>query len=166
MFQSKEEDKDQELIQSSYTTDPGHHMGNYRNKRKHRTQESQESRFIEKLIYLKTVKTNSRFCEFGVSWLYNSYLIYVQLKVSMIRKYHNHTLQTNPRHRMEEPQNIDSNNISIRELKQSNKLSLPLQDVIITKLKWTQSSAYKNKDKHRTTCMYNLCKTATQKWTK
>ena len=24
----------------------------------------------------------------------------------MIRKYHNHTLQTNPRHRKEEPQNI------------------------------------------------------------
>ena len=26
-------------------------------------------------------------------------------KVSMIRNYHNHTLQTNPQHREEEPQN-------------------------------------------------------------
>ena len=27
----------------------------------------------------------------------------------MIREYHNHTLQTNPRHREDEPQNIYSN---------------------------------------------------------
>ena len=33
-------------------------------------------------------------------------------KVSMIKKYHNHTLQTNPWHREEEPQNMYSNNIS------------------------------------------------------
>ena len=44
----------------------------------------------------------------------------------MIRKYHNHTLQINPWHRKEEPQNINSNNT--RQLKQSNYLSLPRQD--------------------------------------
>ena len=32
----------------------------------------------------------------------------------MIRKYHNHTLQTNPRHCEEEPHNIYSNNTSVR----------------------------------------------------
>ena len=34
---------------------------------------------------------------------------------SMIRIYHNHTLQTNPQHREEEPQNIYSNNTSLRQ---------------------------------------------------
>ena len=34
----------------------------------------------------------------------------------MIRKYHNHTLQTNPRHRQEESQNIYSNNTYVRKL--------------------------------------------------
>ena len=34
--------------------------------------------------------------------------VLVKKKVSMIRKYHNHTLQTNPRHCEEEPQNINS----------------------------------------------------------
>ena len=33
----------------------------------------------------------------------------------MIRKYHNHTLQTNPRRREEESQNIYSNNTSVRQ---------------------------------------------------
>ena len=37
-------------------------------------------------------------------------------KVSMIRKYHNHKLQTNPRHCEEEPQNIYSNKTSERQL--------------------------------------------------
>ena len=46
-------------------------------------------------------------------------------KVNMIRKYHNHTLQTNPRYceegyREEEPQNIYSNNTSVRESRQFN----------------------------------------------
>ena len=36
-------------------------------------------------------------------------------KVSIIRKYHNHTLQTNQRHREEEPQNIYSNNTPVRQ---------------------------------------------------
>ena len=46
----------------------------------------------------------------------------------MIRKYHNQTLQINPWHRKEEPQNINSNNTPERQLKQSNYLSLPRQD--------------------------------------
>ena len=46
----------------------------------------------------------------------------------MIRKYHKYTLQTNPRHREEELQSIYSNKTSVRQLKQSNHLSLPFQD--------------------------------------
>ena len=34
-------------------------------------------------------------------------------EVSMIRKYHNHTLQTNPQHREEEPQNFKSHKTSM-----------------------------------------------------
>ena len=48
--------------------------------------------------------------------------------MSVIRKYRNHTLQTNPWHREEEPQNIKSNKTLERQLKQSNQLSLPRQD--------------------------------------
>ena len=65
----------------------------------------------------------------------------------MIRKYHNHLQHTNPRDRKEEPQNIYSNKTSVRQQKQSNQLSLPLQDD--SKLERTQSNAYQNKDKYR-----------------
>ena len=44
----------------------------------------------------------------------------------MIRKYHNHKLQSNPLHRKEEPHNYDQT--PRRQTKQSNKLSLPHQD--------------------------------------
>ena len=37
-------------------------------------------------------------------------------QVSMIRKHHNHTLQTNPRHREEKPQNTDCQETSGRQL--------------------------------------------------
>ena len=57
----------------------------------------------------------------------------------MIRKYHIYILQTNPRHREEEPHNIYSNNTFVRQHKQSNQLSLLLQDDC--KTKWTQSNA-------------------------
>ena len=46
----------------------------------------------------------------------------------MIKKYNNHTLQTNPWHNEEEPQNANSHKTSGRQLKQSNKLSRPRQD--------------------------------------
>ena len=46
----------------------------------------------------------------------------------MVRKYHNHTLQPNPRHRKEEPQNTNSQKTPGRQLKQNNQLSLPRQD--------------------------------------
>ena len=36
-------------------------------------------------------------------------------KVNMIRKYHNHTLQANPRYHEDEPLNIDSNNTSVNQ---------------------------------------------------
>ena len=44
----------------------------------------------------------------------------------MIRKYHNHKLQTNPRHREEEPHN--NHETPERQTKQSNQLSPPHQD--------------------------------------
>ena len=44
----------------------------------------------------------------------------------MIRKYHNHKLQTNPWHREEEPHN--NHETPGRQTKQSNQLSLPHQD--------------------------------------
>ena len=43
----------------------------------------------------------------------------------MIRKYHNHKLQTNPWHREEEPHN--NQETSGRQTQQSNQLSLPHQ---------------------------------------
>ena len=42
-------------------------------------------------------------------------LTWTNQKGSMIKKYHNHMLQTNPRHCEEEPQNIYSNNTSVRQ---------------------------------------------------
>ena len=47
--------------------------------------------------------------------------------VWLIRKYHNHILMSNQRHREEEPQNIYSQKTSKRQYKQSNQLSLPRQ---------------------------------------
>ena len=46
--------------------------------------------------------------------------------VSMIRKYHNHKLQTTPWHREEEP--LIHHETPGRQIKQSNQLSLPHQD--------------------------------------
>ena len=56
---------------------------------------------------------------------------------------HNHTLQTNPPHLEEEPQNINSNKTQDKQLKQSNQLSLPRQDDCKTIKK--QSNAYQAK---------------------
>ena len=44
----------------------------------------------------------------------------------MIRKYHNHKLQTNTWHREEKPHN--NHETPGRQMKQSNQLSLPHQD--------------------------------------
>ena len=44
----------------------------------------------------------------------------------MIRKYHNHKLQTIPWHREEEP--LNHHETPGRQIKQSNQLSLPHQD--------------------------------------
>ena len=51
----------------------------------------------------------------------------------MIRKYRNPTLQTKPRHHEEFSQDIYSNKTWVRQLKQNNQLSLPLQDYCITR---------------------------------
>ena len=60
----------------------------------------------------------------------------------MVRKKHNHKLQTNPWHREEEPHN--NHKTSERQTKQRNQLSLfPIRR--IAKLEWTQSNAQQNK---------------------
>ena len=68
----------------------------------------------------------------------------------MIKKYHNHTLQTNPWHRKEETQNINRNKTSGRQLKQSIQLSLPRLDDCKTS-KRAQRNAYQNKDQAENT---------------
>ena len=49
----------------------------------------------------------------------------IQKIVSMIRKYHNHKLQTTPWHREEEP--LNHHKTPGRQIKQRNQLSLPHQ---------------------------------------
>ena len=61
----------------------------------------------------------------------------------MIRKYHNHELQTNTWHREEEPHN--NQETPERQTKQSNKLSLPHQDDCKTRIDIKKRTA-----KHRT----------------
>ena len=52
--------------------------------------------------------------------------------VSMIRKYHNTTLQTTPWHREEEP--LNHHEKPGRQIKQSNQLALPHQDDCNTRM--------------------------------
>ena len=54
----------------------------------------------------------------------------------MVRKHHNHKLQTNPLHREEEPYN--NHETPGRQTEQSNQLSFPHQ------LEWTQSNTQQN----------------------
>ena len=61
----------------------------------------------------------------------------------MIRKYHNHKLQTTPWHREEEP--LNHHETPGRQIKQSNQLSLPHQDDCNTKMDIEQRTT-----KHRT----------------
>ena len=61
----------------------------------------------------------------------------------MVRKYHNHKLQTNPWYRKEEPHN--NHKTQERQTKQSNQLSLPHQDDCKTRL-----DTKKHTTKHRT----------------
>ena len=61
----------------------------------------------------------------------------------MIRKYHDHKLQTTPWHREEEPPN--HHETSGRQTKQSNQLSLPNQDDCNTRMDTKQRTT-----KHRT----------------
>ena len=64
--------------------------------------------------------------------------------MSMIRKYHNHRLQTNLWHREEEPHN--NHQTRGRPTKQNNQLSLPHQDDCKTRMDTKQGTP-----KHRTT---------------
>ena len=61
----------------------------------------------------------------------------------MIRKYHNHKLQTSPWHREEEP--LNHHETPGRQIKQSNQLSLPHQDDCNTRMDTKQRTT-----KHRT----------------
>ena len=61
----------------------------------------------------------------------------------MIRKYHNHQLQTTPWHLEEEP--LNHHETPGRQIKQSNQLSLPHQDDCNTKM-----DIEKRTTKHRT----------------
>ena len=54
-------------------------------------------------------------------------------KVDIIRKYHNHTIQTNQRHCEEAPQNTNSHKTSRTQLKKGNLLPLPHQGDYNTK---------------------------------
>ena len=65
-------------------------------------------------------------------------------QVSLIRKYHNLTPQTNLRHCKEEPQNTDCHKTPERQLKQSNQLSLAHQDDC--KTRQSQGIEKQNKD--------------------
>ena len=66
--------------------------------------------------------------------------------MTVIRKYHNHTLQTNPRHRDEEPQNINSHKTTGINLSKATS-SLPLFPIkMIAKLEITPSTAHQNRD--------------------
>ena len=59
----------------------------------------------------------------------------------MIRKYHNHTLQTNPRHYEEVPQNTNHHNTLGKQSKATSSL-FPIK--MIAKLERTQSNAQQN----------------------
>ena len=63
----------------------------------------------------------------------------------MIKKYLSHTLQTNPRHREEEPKNINRNNTHQEDKRSKATRSLFLVKMI-AKLERTRSNACKNKD--------------------
>ena len=66
-------------------------------------------------------------------WLFNKRRGGTRKKiVSMIRKYHNHKLQTTPWHREEEP--LNHHETPGRQIKQSNQLSLPHQDDCNTRM--------------------------------
>ena len=67
----------------------------------------------------------------------------------MIRRYHNHKLQTNPWHREEEPHN--NHETPGRQTKKSNQLSHPME--MIAKLEWTQSNVQQNIEQLQTPTM-------------
>ena len=60
-------------------------------------------------------------------------------QVSMIRKYHNHKLQTNPWHHGEEPQN-NHNTPGSQKIRQPALFSAKM----ISKLEWSQSNVHQN----------------------
>ena len=64
----------------------------------------------------------------------------------MIRKYHNHKLQTTPWHGEEEP--LNHHETPGRQIKQSNQLLFPIKMIAI--LEWTQSNIQQNIEQSQT----------------
>ena len=87
------------------------------------------------------VKTHFRYC---------MHAGYISKIVSMVRKYHNNKLQTNPWLREEEPHN--NHETPGRQTKQSNQLSL-FSIKIIAKLEWTYSNVHQNIEQLQTPTM-------------
>ena len=77
--------------------------------------------------------SNCKSCHFPIGILgqvlclvYRFFIFALLLTLRMIRKYHNHTLQTNLRHREKESHNTNSHKTSGRQLKQRKKTALSL----------------------------------------
>ena len=70
-------------------------------------------------------------------------------KVSMIRKYHNHSLKTNSRHREEELYKITRH----QKDKQSKATGSFFPIKMIVKLEWTHSNVHQNMEQKQNTTM-------------
>ena len=111
---------------------------------------SKLNRRLDRLVWILTCQNGTaqifnvlNFDEFK-NFVTSMYKWQCQLKiVSMIRKYHNHKLQTTPWHREEEP--LNHHKTPGRQIKQSNQLSLPHQDDCNTRM-----DIKLRKTKHRT----------------
>ena len=72
-------------------------------------------------------------------------------QVSMIRKYHNNTLQTNPRHHEEEPQNNNNHKTPGRQTSKATSSLFPIK--MIAKLESTHSNAQQTKEQTQSPTM-------------
>ena len=75
----------------------------------------------------------------------------VSITMYLISKFHNHKLQTNPRHREEEPQN--NNKTSRRRSKHGKATSSVFPIKMIAKLERTQSNTQQNMEQTQNTTM-------------
>ena len=97
----------------------------------------QEGQLAESFSMIQAEETYSKMVEHVDTLKANPKLavkvqLYLSKIVSMIRKYHNHKLQTTPWHCEEEP--LNHHETPGRQIKQSNQLSLPHQDDCNTRM--------------------------------